>query len=94
MAETIEMTPLERAARDVANYTGQRLPPQGDIVTCEGIVRAVLQAIREPSEGMVEAGDAEMQSRGCMGGSGHVWEDMIDAALSECPSKRGLETQA
>lgn len=76
------MNPIERAARAVAEYTGQRMPPSGDVVTCEGIARAVLAAVREPSRSMLEAGAS---------GSGEdsetvaicAWEAMIDAALAE-----------
>lgn len=46
-------TPLIRAAQAVAAYTDQRMLPRGDIVTCEGIARAVLEAIREPSEATI-----------------------------------------
>ena len=45
---------------------------------CRQIALAVLRAIREPDEGMIEAGDVSMQARGCMGGSRDVWEDMLD----------------
>lgn len=47
------MRPIERAARAVAEYTGQRMPQQGDIVTCEGIVRVVLRALREPAPAII-----------------------------------------
>jgi hypothetical protein len=86
MTETQEMTVIERAARAVADYTGQRLPPQGDIITCEGIARAVLQAIREPSDAVTDVGVDMLTERGCNPLSGDaeaVWQAMIDAALSE-----------
>lgn len=50
--------------------------------------RAVLQAIREPSEGMVEAGDRAEMALGEVRGLGvygteRIWPAMIDAALEE-----------
>lgn len=50
---------IERATKAVVDYTGQRLPPAGDVITCEGIARAVLQAIREPDDHMIMAGIIE-----------------------------------
>lgn len=52
---------------------------------CRDAVRAVLQAIREPSEGMVEEGDAaHAANTGYQYSAVHeTWQAMIDAALSE-----------
>lgn len=47
-----------------------------------GQVHAVLQAVREPSEGMVGAGERPFQSE-ALTGVRRVWEAMIDAALEE-----------
>lgn len=41
----------------------------------EGVARAILDAIREPTSGMVYAGGNSKTAR--------VWRDMIDAALGE-----------
>jgi hypothetical protein len=78
------MTPIEKAAQAVVDYTKQRMPPSDSIVTCEGIARAVLQALREPSEGMIEAGRETECVHGDMNcGCDVSWSAMIDAALSE-----------
>lgn len=78
------MTPLERAARALAEtYNRHRIPgapdnPGADPVDYED-ARAVLRAIREPSEGMVQVG--------CSGGdwpyAADTWSAMIYAALEE-----------
>lgn len=83
------MTPLERSARAVAEYTGQRMPPPGDVVTCEGIARAVLEAIRDVDSGspaMLLAGKQSLYS--CsedpeLDDARQCWQAMIDAALEE-----------
>lgn len=70
------MTPLERAGSAAANIVGE------DFETFRGIyidvARAVLTAIREPSEGMWDAGDAV-----CDNNAIGAWQAMIDAALEE-----------
>ena len=35
---------IEAAAEAVADYTGRRLPPHGDVRTCEGIAQAAITA--------------------------------------------------
>lgn len=84
-------TIIERAARAVAeklNADAMAMP--GKRATDADVVRAVLQAIREPSEGMVEA--AEDTREPCESGGYYsedlpspdiVWKAMIDAALEE-----------
>jgi hypothetical protein len=92
------MTPLERAARAVREEAGAYAHPSGGFMTEGGIVdeqhfrdivRAVLQAIREPSEGMERAGYGN--SKGDPDNAGVIdnpapimaWQAMIDAALEE-----------
>lgn len=87
------MTPLERAARalhtiytDEKERSGARDMPSWDELGDDGRfyfthrVRAVLQAIREPSEAMIEAASDE---GGCDGTHISVYRAMIDAALVE-----------
>jgi hypothetical protein len=90
MQTTVEQSLIERAAAAVADYTGQRFPPAGDAITCEGIVRAVLQAIRTPSVGMLDAARGGAPSEAPPGlltaADFHrsvVWQAMIDAALAD-----------
>src|SRR5688572_5024787 len=77
------MTPLERAARAVYKLgdNGPYGPEDEDEQWHQhvDVARAVLQAIREPSEAMEEAGDS------CLGlaTSPVIWQAMIDAALEE-----------
>lgn len=82
------MTPLERAARDVAAITGTHCAgcQTEHSWDAEEIVRAVLLAIREPSEGMKSAGAENL-----FGSASENWGDdarqvyraMIDKALEE-----------
>lgn len=76
------MTPLERAARAVykVSYNGPYGPEDEDAAwrTQLDAVRAVLTAIREPSEAMDRAA-AECESSYV----GDVFTAMIDAALAE-----------
>jgi len=78
------MTPLERAARDLAKALGGDFDESlgGEIEWKEdymNAVRAVLLAIREPSEGMIEAGSAG----GDWPWSKGTFQAMIDKALEE-----------
>ncbi len=94
------MTPLERARNAVlaTRYPGitfsDTLSPEiseaiHEIGKSDEIARAVLLAIREPSEGMLEAGldkarectDNWQSVAACL--PGHCWTAMIDAALSD-----------
>lgn len=70
------MTPLERAAHAL------RIADSCDFFEAENkdypaMVRAVLLAIREPSEGMRDAGGR------ALGDYDDIWQAMIDAALEE-----------
>ncbi len=66
------MTPLERAARAAARE--MVIPDEGRMKP-ERVARAVIEAIREPSEAMLLAGAVSSASV--------AWEDMIDALLEE-----------
>lgn len=66
------MTPIERAVDAVDNYIG-------DMQASREIVEDVLQALREPSDVMVEAG----RWPGIADGPIACWQAMIDAALGE-----------
>lgn len=88
------MTPLERAARDLAKALGGDFDESlgGEIEWKEdymNAVRAVLLAIREPSEGMVKSfvdqalhGDV-LSHGGWQGYAKDQWRAMIDKALEE-----------
>ena len=91
-----EKTPLERAAQAVAEGVAYRWEDGSWMV--EGgrmndanfteIARAVLTAIREPSEVMSEAGGEFCENHNChkddMACDAHdCWQAMIDAALEE-----------
>lgn len=80
MNETVGMPPLERAARAVV-----ALQPM-DRDEADDIVRAVLQAIREPSEHMKFEGAAMADQGPAFAPIETIedaWAAMIDAALSE-----------
>lgn len=82
------MTPIEKAARAVAEYAARRLPPADSAATCEGIARAVLQAIREPSEGMLSDGAfqifrGERITEDDLDSAKRVWRAMTSRALTE-----------
>jgi hypothetical protein len=85
------MTPLEKAARALAKVQSGTdewdAYDQAFQETLIEAVRAVLQAIREPSEGMIEAAllretewDTDSIRREC---HANAWVTMIDAALTE-----------
>jgi hypothetical protein len=84
------MSPLERAARVLCDLTG-RDPDEVCIGEGKAVgqtwlgweafvsdARAVVAAIREPSEGMVRAVDEPADGYG-----EHIWQMMIDALLDE-----------
>lgn len=87
MTDTNEMTPLERAAKAIDDLLG--VDGQLD-ATPEEAARAVLEAIREPSEVMVAGAGinapeeivfydrADVQAH-----LSRAWQAMIDAALEE-----------
>lgn len=91
------MTPIERAARALCELDGN---PPGATMDGKPLwqdylpkVRAVLTAIREPSEAMLSGGELDFETDG---GGGfnvpvwvygervmQVWQGVIDAALAE-----------
>lgn len=77
MVETLEMTPLERAAAVLEREVGSHCANCETPIPYEprDLARAVLQAIREPSGDLLE----------CIHGRSTVtdWKAMIDAALEE-----------
>ena len=84
------MTPLERAASALQTAwdggEAEGLPPIAFSETeARYLARAVLQAIREPSEGMLEAGKEDSGIDGYVNDFWPIvpWQAMIDAALSE-----------
>jgi hypothetical protein len=82
MSESI----LERAARAAAD-ADQEDYDEAPLLFRE-IARAVLQAIREPSEALIQAGDLAIlalgETRGLgIYGSEECWRAMIDAAIAE-----------
>lgn len=73
---------MERAARAIQQWHHENGKLRPSLQEAEGQARAVLQAIREPSEEMNTAG---MEVTGDKLGD-HVqstWQAMIDAALAE-----------
>ncbi|WP_031293679.1 hypothetical protein [Sphingobium sp. HDIP04] len=89
--------PLERAARAIIDaaqeqgaYVGGepdnlRSVPIDGVIDAEAMVRAVLAAIREPSEAMERAGwTADLPFTPSIK-VGTVWRAMIDAMLEERP---------
>ena len=105
MTESQEMTVIERAARalwqdrkDAGDYSPADTwedAPESDQAACRRKARAVLQAIREPSEGMLPDPHRtdtalyqavrvmEDQSVSSADAFRVVWQAMIDAALAE-----------
>jgi len=77
------MSPLDRAA--FAAFTAYYKAKTMDHETAmrfKPAIKAALQAIREPSEAMLDrAEDQEAQS--ARGTAGNMWRAMIDAALEE-----------
>lgn len=72
------MTPLERAEKALRDSLGLDWPYSANDGLKDAVV-AVLTAIREPSEGMIKAGECD----GDMPFAEESWELMIDAALAE-----------
>jgi len=76
------MTPLERAARAMAdNQESHELNWEG-YVHC---VRAVMRSIREPSEAMMKAAEGVNFISPGENDSAAEWRAMIDAMLEEAP---------
>lgn len=95
------MTPVERAARAVkaelrkqdvlwedGEAPGQLMMQTGSVADLDAVIRAVMQAIREPSEAMVRASVAAVGRSDPLIAelvAPKSWQAMIDAALSEVP---------
>jgi hypothetical protein len=86
------MTPLERAERALAENLSTFLTDidgSNEDVVLRNAVRAVLTAIREPSEGMEDHGQGAILERWVKAEGPDVdsakasWQAMIDAALAE-----------
>lgn len=85
------MTPIERASRAVAGVVEEFSQPdptecwdrlsQSSRDTYTLIVHAVLQALREPTKAMMDAGDEWTNHHADCVYS--IWQAMIDAALAE-----------
>ncbi len=82
-----EQSPLERAARALCASQGddwEREGHEGLLKNYSTHARAVLMAIREPSEGMVAAAEArEHEQAGGPITHEDCWQAMLDAALGE-----------
>ena len=79
------MTPIERAARALGEAIGQHIDPDCDYdAVVENGVRAVIAAIREPSEGMIDAMYDEYEGGG-KGSLRDCWFEGIDTLLKEAP---------
>jgi hypothetical protein len=67
---------IERVGRALAEQEGYAYDP----LPYDARARAAIEAMREPTEGMVTAGGVQ---RNCFSCGGHVegWQLMIDAAL-------------
>lgn len=75
------MDMIERVARAIAGKLDDNTPwkecGQGFRETCILLARAAIEALREPTEAMLEEGPGEPYMEK------HVWALMIDAALKE-----------
>ena len=79
-------TPLERAARALCAALGDDWNREGQGALADaykGHVRAVLEAIREPSQKMVDAGYAMASDRADETDWEWVWQAMLDTALKD-----------
>jgi uncharacterized Fe-S center protein len=81
--ETIELSPFERAVRAI-----EQTPVMSDTYAMAGedavaLARAVLQAVRDPSEAMLEAGEQKDLAATDRASALTHWQAMIDAALAE-----------
>lgn len=77
---------IERAANklalDIAKFKTANQP--GAIFTAQDIVRSVLEAIREPTDAMIKAGEvaqSKFDSRYEQHNADEVWQAMIDGML-------------
>lgn len=74
------MTPIDRATAAVMTAMGDG-PGSRDVLRAQAIARAVIAAIREPSEGMLGPAYGECHSPKDV--PEHIWHVMIDAMLAE-----------
>jgi hypothetical protein len=72
---------IERAARALARRDSNGPGDESEWPSYTNDVRAVLRAIREPSEGMVEAYLRPKKMK--FDGAVATWQAMIDAAMGE-----------
>lgn len=73
------MSPIQAMAVAIAEYTDQRMPRSGDVITCEGIARAALDALADNvSEGMCREGYLEWE---CATDEGYFYPDEDDMKL-------------
>lgn len=79
-------SPLERAARALCELAGN---PPGATMNGKPLwvdylpeVRAVIAAIREPSDVMLDAAE-DMEAQSARGTAGNMWSAMIGAMLEE-----------
>lgn len=80
------MTMIERVAESQAKFDGRSLigMPRGERERYLERARLAIAAMREPTEGMIEAGDIPDCDAPHKPADG-VWRAMIDAALEEKP---------
>ena len=85
------MTPIERAARALRQMQGQT-QDDADWQACLPQVRAVLDAIHEPSDYMMEAGagvtryiSPDSDERAYAQDAANVWRFMLDAMKKQLP---------
>lgn len=84
------MTPIKRATEAAWSEVERQSQEQrcdlravrGEL-DMDGIVRAVIVAIREPSEGMIKAGDNVDSEGGCTYNADRIYPAMIDKMLEE-----------
>jgi hypothetical protein len=80
-----EQSMIERVARAIGDWDSGRAMVL-DANDCRQIARAALEALREPTEGMLLPGAETLPDYdpGCDDAK-NCWQAMIDAALSEKP---------
>lgn len=82
-----EQSPLERAARALCSYAGlpENASQNGKPLWQDFLpeVRITLQALREPSEAMLVAGEAHLDEAEPLRAVDLLWKDMVDAALAQ-----------
>lgn len=72
---------VDRVARAMGEKIAPALQPGGEPVRVKDVARAVIEAMREPTEAMIDASNA---NDNIVYGSGEMtWRTMIDAALKD-----------